>query len=43
MIMITTAGTVRETVKTAWLSFDDINNEQTFDLETFRGVLYRRR
>ena len=29
---------VRETVKTAWLSFDDINNEQTFDLETFRGA-----
>ena len=29
---------VRETVKTAWLSFDDINNEQTFDLEAFRGA-----
>ena len=29
---------VRETVKTAWLSFDDINNEQTFDLEVFRGA-----
>lgn len=29
---------VRETVKTAWLSFDDINNEQTFDIETFRGA-----
>jgi phage terminase large subunit-like protein len=28
---------VRETVKTAWLSFDDINNEATFDLEEFRG------
>ena len=28
---------VRETVKTAWLSFDDINNETTFDLEEFRG------
>lgn len=28
---------VRETVKTAWLSFDDINNESTFDLEMFRG------
>lgn len=27
---------VRETVKTAWLSFDDINNENTFDLEEFR-------
>lgn len=29
---------VRDTVKTAWLSFDDINNEQTFDLEQFRGA-----
>lgn len=29
---------VRETVKTAWLSFDDINNETTFDLEAFRGA-----
>lgn len=29
---------VRETVKTSWLSFDDINNEQTFDLEVFRGA-----
>lgn len=28
---------VRETVKTAWLSFDDINNETTFGLEEFRG------
>jgi len=29
---------VRETINTAWLSFDDINNEQTFDLEQFRGA-----
>ena len=29
---------VRETVKTAWLSFDDINNETAFDLEQFRGA-----
>ena len=29
---------VRETVKTAWLSFDDINNETTFDIEEFRGA-----
>ncbi len=28
---------VRETVKTAWLSFDDINNEAMFDLADFRG------
>ena len=29
---------VRETVKTAWLSFDDINSEETFSLEEFRGA-----
>ena len=29
---------VRETVKTAWLAFDEINNEATFDLEDFRGA-----
>lgn len=29
---------VRETVKTAWLSFDAINNTTTFDLEDFRGA-----
>lgn len=29
---------VRETVKTAWLSFDDINNETAFDLEQFRDA-----
>lgn len=29
---------VRETVKTAWLAFDDINNESTFDFEAFRGA-----
>lgn len=29
---------VRETVKTAWLSFDAINNTATFDLEDFRGA-----
>ena len=28
---------VRETVKTAWLSFDDINNESVFDLADFHG------
>lgn len=28
---------IRDTVSTAWLSFDDINNEATFDLERFRG------
>ena len=29
---------IRETVKTAWLSFDAINNMETFDLEQFRGA-----
>lgn len=29
---------VRETVKTAWLSFDDINSEETFTLSDFRGA-----
>lgn len=29
---------VRETVKTAWLSFDDINNETAFSLDDFRGA-----
>jgi phage terminase large subunit-like protein len=28
---------VRETVKTAWLSFDDINNEETFSMSDFRS------
>lgn len=31
---------VRETVRTAWLSFDAINNTETFDLEQFRGAYY---
>ena len=29
---------VRETLSNAWLSFDDINNEETFNLEDFRGA-----
>lgn len=29
---------IRETVRTAWLSFDAINNTETFDLEQFRGA-----
>ena len=28
---------IRDTVSTAWLSFFDINNEDSFDLERFRG------
>jgi len=29
---------IRETVKTAWLSFSDIDNAETFNLENFRGA-----
>lgn len=29
---------IRETVKTAWLSFDAINSADTFDMNTFRGA-----
>lgn len=29
---------IRATNSNAWLSFDDINNEDTFDLESFRGT-----
>lgn len=29
---------IRETVSTAWLSFDAINNAETFSLERFRGA-----
>ena len=29
---------IRETVKTAWLSFDAINSTATFDLSVFRGA-----
>jgi len=29
---------VRETPNTAWLSFDSINNEETFDIADFKGV-----
>lgn len=28
---------IRTTISSAWLSFDDINNESTFDLARFRG------
>lgn len=28
---------VRDTVKTAWLPFDDLNNEETFDISRFRN------
>ena len=29
---------IRETAKTAWLSYDDINNEELFDISDFRGA-----
>ena len=29
---------IRDTRSTAWLSFDDIDNQRTFDLERFRGA-----
>ncbi|MDR2572382.1 MAG: terminase large subunit [Oscillospiraceae bacterium] len=29
---------IRETAKTAWLSFDNINNESVFDITDFRGA-----
>ena len=29
---------VIQTVGTAWLTFDDLNNEETFDIEAFRGM-----
>ncbi|SCC50700.1 MULTISPECIES: terminase large subunit [Priestia] len=28
---------IRDTVASAWLTFDDINNEETFDIENFRN------
>lgn len=28
---------IRDTIHSAWLSFDDINNEETFNIEDFRG------
>jgi len=29
---------IQETAKTAWLSYDDINNTETFDINDFRGT-----
>jgi phage terminase large subunit-like protein len=36
--VLTKEFNVRETVKTAWLSFEAINNTDTFDIENFRGA-----
>lgn len=35
--LLTKDFNVRSTVHNAWLTFDDINNEETFDLERFRN------
>ena len=36
--LLTKDFNIRDTVHSAWLTFDDINNEETFDLEQFRGA-----
>ncbi|WP_144466144.1 terminase large subunit [Bacillus nitratireducens] len=35
--LLTKDFNIRDTVKSAWLTFDDINNEETFDVEQFRN------
>ena len=35
--LLTKDFNIRDTVHSAWLTFDDINNEETFDIEDFRG------
>ncbi|TYR78448.1 terminase large subunit [Priestia megaterium] len=35
--LLTKDFNIRDTVHSAWLTFDDINNEETFDIEQFRG------
>lgn len=35
--LLTKDFNIRDTVKSAWLTFDDINNEETFDIEQFRN------
>lgn len=37
--LLTKDFNIRETVNNSWLSFDDINNEETFNIEDFRGWL----
>lgn len=36
--LLTKDFNIRDTVSSAWLTFDDINNEETFDIEQFRGA-----
>lgn len=35
--LLTKDFNIRDTVNTAWLTFDDINNEESFNLDDFRG------
>ncbi|WP_257132272.1 terminase TerL endonuclease subunit, partial [Bacillus wiedmannii] len=35
--LLTKDFNIRDTIKSAWLTFDDINNEETFDIEQFRN------
>ncbi|EJS08204.1 terminase large subunit [Bacillus cereus] len=35
--LLTKDFNIRDTVKSAWLTFDDINNEEIFDIEQFRN------
>ncbi|MBJ8024672.1 terminase large subunit [Bacillus cereus] len=35
--LLTKDFNIRDTVKSAWLTFDDIDNEETFDIEQFRN------
>src|SRR5699024_10767068 len=36
--LLTKEFNIRDTVHSAWLTFDDINNEDTFDISQFRGA-----
>src|SRR5690625_2829614 len=36
--LLTKDFNIRESVHNSWLTFDDINNEETFDIEDFRGA-----
>src|SRR5699024_1164943 len=36
--LLTKDFNIRDTVHASWLTFDDINNEETFNLEDFRGA-----
>ncbi|HDR3902071.1 TPA: terminase large subunit [Bacillus cereus] len=35
--LLTKDFNIRDTVKSAWLTFDDINNEETFEIDQFRN------